>query len=61
MTASEKITIEIDVNWGSDFQRQSAIGALKLCIQAWQTFYNERHQNNQITHRVVAVDKKEDL
>ena len=40
--------IEIDLNVGSKFQMEFAESSLRLMLNAWQDFCNQKHKNNKI-------------
>ena len=43
--------ITIIAEWGSDFQKESGEGSLITMIDAWSSFYKNRHKNNKISYK----------
>jgi hypothetical protein len=39
---------EITASWGSPLQKQAGEAALRAILLAWQEFYSEKHQRNDI-------------
>lgn len=52
----KQITIKIDAEFGSKAQAKSALGALKITVPAWATFYTNSHKKNKIDVKFTEVD-----
>jgi len=44
----KKIVLKIDANFGSEFQKDSAMDALACLFKAWTMFYERSHKKNKI-------------
>ena len=52
----QKITINIEVNWGSDFQREFFIDCLEVMLKTWMNFAHSKHKQNKISYEVDFND-----
>lgn len=51
----KKITIKIEAQYGSSFQQECAVSALKAMLLAWETHVQMRHKKNKVK---VMLDEK---
>lgn len=54
----QKITIQIEAEWGSDFQKEVALDSLKVIIEAWSNFRDKSHKKNKITYKIKGIEDK---
>ena len=50
--AMKKMTITIDYEMGSDFQRRYAIESLRSFLEGWAMFYRRTHKKNKIWYEI---------
>lgn len=51
-----KITITIDINWGSDFQQDFMEKMLQLFLKVWREHGLSAHKQNKITYVIDTHD-----
>jgi hypothetical protein len=51
-----KITINIDINWGSEFQMSFMEDNIKILLKAWKMFAESKHKDNKITYEIDTHD-----
>lgn len=51
-----KITITIDINWGSEFQQSFMEEMLQVLLKTWKDFGITRHKQNKITYVIDTHD-----
>lgn len=56
MTIKRKITIEIDTEFGSDFQEEVSITSLVVLLKAWKMNVNMTHKKNKVTFRTAGAE-----
>jgi hypothetical protein len=56
MATPNHISVEIDANFGSAFQEETALRMLQKVVQGWKEFYLSKHSKNAIEFRIVAVE-----
>jgi hypothetical protein len=44
----KKIVLEINIDFGSKFQKATILDSLALLLKAWKTFYESAHKKNRI-------------
>ncbi|MDD4381750.1 MAG: hypothetical protein PHE21_00165 [Candidatus Dojkabacteria bacterium] len=52
----KKITINIEVNWGSEFQQDWLMGALNILLETWKSVAESKHKQNKITYEIDTHD-----
>lgn len=52
----QKITINIEVNWGSEFQQDWLMGALNILLGTWKNVAESKHKQNKITYEIDTHD-----
>ena len=52
----KKITINIDVNWGSEFQQDWLEGALQVLLETWKSVGESKHKDNKINYIIDFND-----
>jgi len=48
MKNTGQLDIKIEHSFGSNFQKECAISALKLMLESWRHFYTKNHKKNEI-------------
>lgn len=51
-----QITINIDINWGSQFQMDWLEDSLKILLQTWKSIGESKHKENKITYEIDTHD-----
>lgn len=49
----KKIILGIDANFGSSFQKESALDALALMLRMWNDFYKSTHKLNRFKYSLI--------
>lgn len=52
----KKITINIEVNWGSEFQQDWLMGALQTLLETWKNVAESKHKQNKISYEIDTHD-----
>jgi len=52
----KRITVEIEVNWGSEFQERWLMGALNVLLETWKGVAESKHKKNKITYVIDTHD-----
>jgi hypothetical protein len=50
------ISVEIDANFGSSFQEETALRMLEKVVRSWKEFHLSKHSKNQIRFRITNVE-----
>ena len=56
MARLNHISVEIDANFGSTFQEETALRMLEKVVRGWKEFYLSKHSKNAIEFRVINVE-----
>lgn len=52
----KKITINIELNWGSEFQKEFFESNLEILLKAWKMFAESKHKQNKIIYEIDKHD-----
>ena len=52
----KRITVEIEVNWGSEFQERWLMGALNVLLETWKSVAESKHKKNKINYEIDTHD-----
>jgi len=58
MKIKKTISINLDVELGSDFQMESFETAMTAAVQAVASFYNSSHKQNKINVSITGTDAR---
>lgn len=50
------ITINLDINWGSDWQMSFFEGMLEMLLKTWRDYAVTKHKENKITYVIDFND-----
>ena len=53
MQKLNRISVEIDASFGSNFQEETALRMLQKYVYAWKAFFLEKHSSNAIEFRIT--------
>lgn len=51
-----QITINLDINWGSQFQMDWLEDSLKILLQTWKSIGESKHKENKIVYEIDTHD-----
>ncbi len=57
MARVNHISVEIEAQFGSAFQEETAVRMLHKYIHAWREFFLEKHSKNAIEFRITNADR----
>lgn len=47
-----KIKVDINVKWGSEFQRDCGLNMLEIYLREWKEFYEKVHSQTKIDYKL---------
>jgi hypothetical protein len=53
---TKKITINIEVKFGSEFQKEWLMGALRILLETWKNVAESKHKGNKIIYEIDTND-----
>ena len=56
MAKLNHISVEIDANFGSTFQQETALRMLEKIVRGWKAFYLSKHSKNVIDFRIINAE-----
>ena len=56
MLTRNHISVEIDADFGSQFQEEAALRALENLLLGWSQFWQSKHAKTRIQHRIIKVE-----